>query len=252
MKLIFFKDSEKGYSFIEMVVVILIIGILATVVLRSLDKATDISRTEDTKNEMDLLAYAIAGDPSLISAGKRTDFGYIGDVGALPPNWDALISNPGGYVSWHGPYFKDKFASTSADFEFKFDAWGEQYSSPAALSFSSTGSGSAITRNLANSISDLFSNSVEVVITDLDFSSPGAVYKDSIYFLITIPDGTGSYNVLTGFPDDGGYCRFNSIPIGNHLFRTVYIPNNDTLSRQIAVYPGQDVRLNIQHFENLW
>jgi len=252
LKPIFVKDSESGYSFIEMIVVVIIIGILAAIVLKSLGSATDISRTEETKKEMAQLAFAISGNPALISCGARSDFGYIGDVGAFPTDWDALITNPGGYASWQGPYIKDEFASGAGDTEFKIDAWGVQYSSPTAVGFSSTGGGFTITRNLANSSNDLFSNAVKVVITDLDNSPPGAAYKDSVRFLITVPDGAGAYNVLTGTPDEGGYYQINSIPIGNHLFRTVYIPNNDTLTRRITVNPGLDFHLDVKHFADLW
>lgn len=252
MFLKFRKNSNSGYSLIEMVVVILIIGILAAIVMKSLGKATEVSRTEETKKEMELLSYAIAGNPDLISNGGRSDFGYIGDVGAFPPNWDALVTNPGGYTSWDGPYIKDEFASGAGDTEFKLDAWGQQYSSPASVSFSSIGGGFIITRNIANSTENLFANSVYAVITDLNNSSPGAIYSDSVRFLITVPNGSGSYTVKSGTPGSDGFCRIDSIPIGNHIFQTVYIPNNDTLTRRISIKPGQDLYLNLSHFADIW
>jgi prepilin-type N-terminal cleavage/methylation domain-containing protein len=247
----FMKKSDGGYSLIEMIVVIIIIGILATVVLKSLGKATDVSRTEETKQEMELLANAIAGNPELISGGTRSDYGYFGDVGALPPNWDALMTNPG-YATWAGPYIKDEFAPGAGDAEFKRDGWGSQYSNPASISFSSTGGGFTITKNIANSSADLFANSVSIVITDLDNSSPGAAYKDSVRFLITIPNGSGSYMTKIGAPGADGFCQIDSIPIGNHIFRTVFDPMNDTLTRQISVNPGQDIFLNINYYSDVW
>jgi len=246
------NKSARGYSLIEMVVVILIIGILATVVLKSIGKATDVSRTEETKKEMELLAYAIVGNPTQMNAGSRSDYGYVGDVGALPPNWDALVTNPGGYSTWQGPYIKDEFASGAGDTEFKLDGWGRQYSSPSSIGFSSTGGGFTITRNVANSTGELFANSVYAVITDLDYSPPGTAYKDSVRFLITIPNGSGSYITKSGTPAADGYCRIDSIPIGNHLFQTVYFPDNDTLTRRINVCPGEDIHLNINYFSDVW
>jgi len=246
------KNSNSGYSLIEMVVVILIIGILAAIVMKSLGKATEVSRTEETKKEMELLSYAIAGNPNLISNGNRTDFGYIGDVGAVPANWDALVTNPGGFATWDGPYIKDEFSSGMGDTEFKLDAWGQQYSSPASFSFSSTGGGFIITRNIVNSTENLFANSVYAVITDLNNSPPGVIYSDSVRFLITVPNGTGSYTVKSGTPGSDGFCRIDSIPIGNHIFQTVYIPNNDTLMRRISIKPGQDLYLDLSHFADIW
>ncbi len=248
----FWKKSNSGYSLIEMVVVIIIIGILAAVVMKSLSKATEVSRTEETKKEMELLSYAISGNPNLISNGRRTDFGYVGDIGALPANWDALVTNPGGYASWNGPYIKDEFASGAGDVEFKLDAWGQQYSSPVSINITSTGGGFSITRKIANSTDNLFANSIYAVITDLDNSSPGATFRDSVRFLITIPDGSGSYIVKSGTPGGDGFCHIDSIPIGNHLFQTVYIPNNDTLTRRVCVNPGQDLYLNLSYFADVW
>ncbi len=248
---IIIKKSNRGYSLIEMVVVIIIIGILATVVLKSMSRATDVSRTEETKKEMELLANAITGDPELVSGGTRSDYGYVGDIGALPPNWDALIANPG-YATWAGPYIKDEFAIGAGDTEFKSDGWGVPYSNPVSVSFSSTGGGFTITRRIANSSGDLFANSVSVVITDLDYSSPGAIYKDSVRFLITFPSGAGSYLTKIGTPGADGFCRIDSIPIGNHIFRTVYIPDNDTLFRRINVNPDQDIFLNLNYYSDVW
>ena len=68
------------------------------------------ARTETTIARMDMLARAIAGDPNLISGGVRSDFGYVGDVGALPSNLDQLVTNPG-YSTWGGPYVRDEYSA---------------------------------------------------------------------------------------------------------------------------------------------
>ncbi|MEA1981185.1 MAG: prepilin-type N-terminal cleavage/methylation domain-containing protein, partial [candidate division Zixibacteria bacterium] len=93
-----FLNNKKGYSLFEMIIVILIISVLTTITLKSLKTSSDINRVEETKEELLQLAYSIAGNPNLVSSGKRTDFGYIGDIGALPVNLDALVQNPGGYT----------------------------------------------------------------------------------------------------------------------------------------------------------
>jgi len=41
--------------------------------------------TEETRKEIDRLACAIAGNPELYDNGIRSDFGYIGDTGAMTP-----------------------------------------------------------------------------------------------------------------------------------------------------------------------
>ena len=91
------RSCESGFTLGEIVVVIVIIGILATVALQTMDGAVDNSRHQEAQEELGLLAEAIIGNPNLVSGGVRTDFGYVGDIGALPTSLDNLVSNPGGY-----------------------------------------------------------------------------------------------------------------------------------------------------------
>jgi prepilin-type N-terminal cleavage/methylation domain-containing protein len=242
---------QSGYTLIEMAVAIIVIGILAAVGMKSLGTSVDVSRTEETKSEMDRLAYAIAGNPNIISGGVRSDYGYIGDVGALPPNWDALLTNPGGYSTWNGPYIQDSFTDGVTDVWFKYDAWGSEYTAP-AIGFSSTGGAGTITRNLANSIDDLLYNTVRLVIFDLDLTPPGISNIDSVEFILNIPDGSGAIGSISSFPDASGFAEIDSIPIGIHLLRIAYLPDNDTLTRYVNVDPGQDQYVEIQYYDDIW
>ena len=244
--------SQGGYSLIEIIIVIIILGILASVAMQPLESTNVIIRTEETKTEMASLAFAITGNPELISNGVRTDYGYIGDIGALPPNWDALVTNPGGFATWRGPYIQDDFAATAANVEFKYDAWGTAYSTPNAASFSSTGSGETITRQLATTTADLLYNAVNLSITDLDYSPPGSNNTDSIRFILTCPNGSGGMRTLSKYPTANGLVVFDSIPIGMHTLNVVYIPDGDTISRKINVNPGEDYYGDIQYFADVW
>jgi len=243
--------SHNGYTLIEVIIVIIIIGIMAGIASKSLIVATDTSRTEETKQEMQHLAHAIAGNPELVSGGIRTDYGYIGDIGALPPNWDALITNPGGYATWNGPYISDEFSS-GTNTTFKIDGWGTTYSSPTSASFSSTGGSSTLTKKLANSTNDLLYNTVQLTISDIDFSTPGTFYKDSVRFVLTFPNGSGGWQSKSAYPDNGGYAEIDSVPIGNHTLQTIFINQNDTLTRKININPGQDYYTDIQYFGDIW
>jgi len=245
--------SKTGYSLVELIVVIIILGIITSVALRALRSTSETVKTEQTKKELDQLAWAIAGQPDLVSGGQRTDYGYIGDVGSMPSNLDALVSNPG-YSTWDGSYIRDEFypQDTSSETEFKVDAWGTVYSYSGGNTITSTGGGTTITRQIANSLDDLLRNTVSAIVTDLDNTPPGSVYKDSIKFLLTYPNGSGSTVTSTRYPGSDGFVQFDSIPIGSHLLRAVYIPNNDTLTRKVGMEPGQNWYSTVNLYEDVW
>ncbi|MFQ5452927.1 MAG: prepilin-type N-terminal cleavage/methylation domain-containing protein, partial [Candidatus Zixiibacteriota bacterium] len=241
---------NNGYSLFELVIVIIIIGIIASISVTSLKNSVEVSRVEETKIELDQLAYAISGNPELISGGTRNDFGYVGDIGSLPSNLTALVTNPG-YSTWNGPYVRDDFyASTGAsETEFTIDAWGVTYTYTGGVIISSTGSGSTITREIANSTGELLYNSVSAVITDIDNFPPGTTYKDSITVQLSYPDGAGSIASITKYPGVDGFVQFDSIPIGIHNLQVVYLPNNDSLNRTVTVNQGSNFYANISLYK---
>jgi len=243
------QASQKGFTLIEIVLVIVISGILATVAFRSATIVTNTAKVEETKQELDALAYAIAGNSELENNSVRTDFGYVGDVGALPPNLDALVQNPGGYSSWNGPYIQRRFSQMTDDY--KKDAWGELYQYSAGVTITSTG-GSGIVRRLANSASDLLANTISGVVYDLDGTPPGSTYKDSVSVRLTIPNGSGSMLTKSSAPDAGGYFSFDSIPIGNHDIEIIYQPDDDTLNRFVLVLPNSSIYSEYYLAADVW
>jgi prepilin-type N-terminal cleavage/methylation domain-containing protein len=238
---------EKGFTLIELVIVIIIAGILATVAVRKMTASIDAAKYEQTKKELDQLAYAVAGNPDLYAKGARTDFGYVGDIGALPPNLDALVQNPGGYSTWNGPYIDAGFGGD----DFKRDAWNIPYTYTDTL-LRSTGSGSNIDKVFANSSAELLSNVVSGFAVDADNTMPGSTYKDSMVILFTYPDGSGSTTTVTVNPDEKGNFNFSGIPIGLHTLRVIYVPDTDTVSFIVGVTPGSTVKLPIIFPADLW
>ena len=242
--------NQKGFTLIELVVVIIIAGILVAIAVRKIAPVADSIKTEAARQEMDLLAIAIVGNPDLRNNGVRTDFGYVGDVGAMPPDLEALRTNPGSYTTWKGPYIDDEFVQATNDF--KKDAWNSDYTYSAGVTITSTGSGSDIIRKLAGTTDELLRNQVTGNLFDLDGTPPGNIYKDSLTLRMTVPDGAGGTVVKTSNPDGGGFFSFDSIPIGNHDLEIIYIPDNDTIRRFVVVTPNSELYNQYQLVSNVW
>lgn len=230
------RSRQNGFTLIELVIVIVIAGILVTVALQGGRTISETSRIEETRQEMDALARAIVGNPELHNNGIRSDFGYVGDVGSLPISLDALHADPGAYATWRGPYVENRFIQTPNDF--KQDAWGVPYVYSGGEVISSTGSGTAISRRIAESVDHLLYNSIAGNLYDLDGTPPGSVYADSVRVRLTWPDGAGDMTYAEIFPDGGGFFQFDSIPIGNHELRIAYPPSGDTLDCFVSVLPN--------------
>lgn len=240
--------DESGFSLVEVVLVVLIMGILSAIAAQKWSGALEQSRFEATRGEMDKLADAITGNPNLVANGLRADFGYVGDVGALPPNLDALVSNPGGYATWDGPYIQNDFTQNPNDY--KQDAWGAAYAYAGGVTITSNGSGSAVTKQFAGAASDLINNSVQGSITD-GLDNPPGDSATSVNVKITYPNGTGTTTTSTVNPNSGGSYSFAAtMPIGNQTVTAIY--QADTLTRYVSVLPKSTAYVNFRFPGDLW
>ncbi len=230
------RTKPNGFTLVEVILVIIIAGILATVAMKSAGEVSETSRVEQTKQELDALSIAIVGNPQLESNGVRTDFGYVGDIGAMPPNLDALVSNPGGYSTWNGPYIKQRFSQISDDH--RKDAWGADYAYTGGVNITSSGSGSDIVRKFGRSTDELLYNTVSGTVLGNAGSPPGITYRDSVFVRLIAPNGTGGLTIRTNYVGLDGYFSFDSLPIGNHDLELIYIPDDDTLRRFVSILPG--------------
>jgi prepilin-type N-terminal cleavage/methylation domain-containing protein len=242
--------NNRGYSMIELVLVIVIIGILATVAMQSLGRSAENRRFDLTVEEMDRIVRAIAGDERLVSSGYRTDFGYIGDVGALPPDLDALVANPGGYSTWKGPYLSGDFVENSDDH--KTDAWNAPYSYGGGVTVASTGGGSSITKRFASRVADLVSNTVTGFVRDARGTPPGDS-ASNVTVTLFYPDGGGSITSSSTSPSRSGEFAFTGIvPMGLRRLRAVVSGVDDTTSKYVVVNPGSITLTELRFPSDIW
>lgn len=235
----------------EIVLVIIVLAILAAVAFKSMSLSLDNSRWDATSQEMERLAWGITGNPNLFANGYRSDFGYVGDVGSLPPNLDALVANPGGYATWKGPYIQNDFTQNPNDF--KTDGWGNLYTYPGGVTITSSGSGgNSLTKSLAGAVSDLTANTVQGVVTDAQGDAPGSA-NVNVSIRITYPNGAGGTTTATTNPNPNGNYGFNNIiPQGVRTVTAIYTPTNDTLVRTVVVLPKSTTLLDFKFRGNLW
>ncbi len=234
------SNNQKGFTLIELVLIILLIGIIASVAVRNMSSSVNTAQYEHTKQELDQLAYALVGNPHVYTNGSRTDFGYVGDVGALPPTLEGLFQNPGGYTSWNGPYI----TNGTTDNDYTKDAWNVAYVL-GATSISSTGSGSTIDKEFSPSSAALLSNNLFGYIIDASGQAPGTIYKDSLTVQMKYPNGSGGYNTISTIPDQSGNFSFSSLPIGIHTLTVIYNPDSDTVTYSVSISPESDNKISI-------
>ncbi|HUV31613.1 MAG TPA: prepilin-type N-terminal cleavage/methylation domain-containing protein [Acidobacteriota bacterium] len=227
--------GNAGFSLIELLAVVIIVGLLASVAMQSLNVAIEDARRARTEREMDVLARSIVGDPSIMQSGRRADFGYVGDVGAFPADLDALYRNSGGLSTWKGPYLPPGLLEDTSGF--RIDEWGRPYTYGGGITIVSTGGSRVITLKIADAQSDYLLNTVRGDIRDANDSVPGSQYADSVDVVVTVPDGAGSVITKLCHPDATGAFILDSLPAGRHPLRLIYQPAADTLARPLTVLP---------------
>jgi len=227
--------TNKGFTLIEVILIIVIVGILGSIALKTMGTLVEKSRETATLEEMENIVEAIVGDNGLVEGGIRSNYGYIGDIGSIPPNLDALVSNPGGYSTWSGPYFQNSFQENPNDY--MQDAWGAAYTFAGGVSITSTGSGTNLTNTFAQNTTDLTTTTVSGIIVDKSNNAPQGS-APLIQITIFYPDGSGNSTSSAINPDTSGNFTFASmIPIGNHKVSGVYSATSDTALAIVSVTP---------------
>jgi prepilin-type N-terminal cleavage/methylation domain-containing protein len=123
------RRGSGGFTLIEVIVVIAVVSILASMAVPFVAKILDQSREEATRKQMEEMHRAIMGDP------KAPTVGYLADLGRLPVTLAQLntqgtqpgvttVAPPTGLgivrYGWQGQYVKVGFSPTA----YLTDGWG--------------------------------------------------------------------------------------------------------------------------------
>jgi prepilin-type N-terminal cleavage/methylation domain-containing protein len=235
-------NGERGVTLIELLVVLIIIGVLGAVTLRAMDMTRERANYDKTMKTIERLAQAIVGDPNLVAEGRRTDFGFVGDLGRLPVNFEELRTQLTGDSAWNGPYVRVPF---QGDVEsYKTDAWGQelQYLPEQATIFSLANGRVPITYRIFEDPAFLFQNRVSGTITDDEGNPPGDQAPNLRVSVWVVDSATGRQARSDTVPgQDGSYTfappRFR-IPVGNHQMLVVRGGGtNESLTKWVTVSP---------------
>lgn len=108
---------RKNFTLLELILVVFILGLIASSALLVVDDFEDQGRYDETKERLITLRRAIAGPDNLLVGDELVESGYISDTNALPTSVNDLFEDPG-VSGWNGPYLSD---INGVDFR---DGWG--------------------------------------------------------------------------------------------------------------------------------
>lgn len=248
----------------ELLVVLLIIGILSTVALRTIDATRDRGLFDQTTTEMNKLVHAMVGNPDLTYDGRRVDFGFYGDMERLPYSLRELVENTTGSTQWRGPYFKVEYGAD--DSSYRFDGWGREYDyNPGSGEIHSAGGAKySMTVKVADDTAQLSQNSIAGTITDIDDAPPGS---NSLLTPLTVtlhfnnPEVHGGVADTTAKPDLDGHYEFSptsttpggriGVPVGIHKLVAKW-GTKDSLVRWVTVAPRSKTVVDFKFPVSFW
>jgi len=221
--------DRRGFTLMELLVVLLIIGVLSTVAIRTIDATRNRVLFDETTAEMKDLIEAVVGDEDLMAEGRRVDFGFYGDMGRLPEDLQELVENTTSSPNWRGPYFRRELAGDSLGH--LYDAWGNRYTYDANTGVITTvGDGKfPMTMRVADTLTHLDANTISGSVSDADGNPPGGTGVN-----VFLREANDSLRIAS--TDEGGHYEFDSVRIGLHRVTAVY-GSFDSVVHWAAVSP---------------
>jgi general secretion pathway protein G len=104
-------NKAAGFSLIEMIAVLVLIGIVATLVVRSVAPQFGRGQVNAAKSQVKIVSAAVEN--------------FYMDTGAYPQNLKELVTRPGGNANWGGPYISESQLKDPWGTELQFKMPGE-------------------------------------------------------------------------------------------------------------------------------
>ena len=237
-------NNRKGFTLIEVIVILAVIAILAAIAIPPTLRIFQITAEEGTREEMSNLREAMIGNPRKLQSTFRSDFGFLGDIGCLPANLDRILTQGAlpafsfdttlqAGAGWKGPYITGAAVGEEPE-DFKNDQLGNPYTyTPAA-------GPCPLTATLTSNGPDgAFSTSDDITIALLSVETTGTIrgtVKDTggnglagASVILNFPSN-GSLSTVTATADANGNYAFTSVPFGR--------PSVTAVNTGLSIVPG--------------
>ncbi len=250
--------KKFGFTLIEILASLVIMSVFSTIALSSLTNVVDDARFNQTQREMEQIRAALVGETQRLETGLRRNYGYLGDVGALPTSAQglaALSANPSGVSAWTlnstygmGAGWKGPYIQNTTDQDFLKDGWGNNYvyanpvGGPATItSYGSDGaaggSGYAqdITLNIPNTVTTGKVLGYVVAAQGDVVGADQVPYSSAAQAVIYYPNGSGGFtsSVFNVSVTSSGRYTFSSLPLGYAAVK-IFIPSSASPTQTIG------------------
>ncbi|MEE9200442.1 MAG: hypothetical protein V3V45_03260 [Candidatus Brocadiales bacterium] len=227
------RRYRNGFTLIDIVIILAVFGVLLGTMIPLSIKMVQKRRELQAMDELEKLRVAITGNALIVLNEARAKFGYLGDMGNLPPSLEDLYkkgSQPGHIFNatkktcagWNGPYIAPEIVEHLETL--KTDAFGNDYVY-STTPFTDSTTGATVDGKITSKGRDGIADTSDDLSVDF-FENQ---LKSKVYGIIKneVGDGVGGAAVSINYPSNGvltseptttdrfGFYTFDDVPYGD-------------------------------------